>query len=93
MDAWYAVNLWPKYNKMNKMTPERAAQICNDIHEGMCKASRAELMECVSFYAIRSTYLYSDVISAYTAMATHGLENMLEFQKRWKNRDEGKENT
>jgi len=73
--------------KQKSMTAQRAAEIINDIHEGLCRASREELMECANFYAMRSTYLWQEIDSAYTNAMTHALVQLTEFQKRWKERD------
>jgi hypothetical protein len=71
---------------MKKMTPERAAEIVNDIHEDCCKASKKELMECCSYLSIRNAVLYSEVNSAYTSIAFHAFEAMREFKKKHYNK-------
>lgn len=63
------------------MKPERAAQIINDIHEGCCKASKKELMECASFYSLRCCELYQAASSAYTQTAINAFEGLDKFRK------------
>ncbi len=65
------------------MKPTRAAEIINDIHEGMCRASKKELMECASFYAMRSCELYQAASSAYVEQATTALEGLETFRKKY----------
>jgi len=66
------------------MTAERASSIVNDIHEGMCRASRVELMACASFYAMENCKLYSEARDAYTACLTNALDQYQQFNQRTK---------
>lgn len=66
------------------MTVERASAIVNDIHEGMCRASRNELMECASFYAVENSKLFSEASSAYTACLGEALKNYQEFHAHYR---------
>ncbi len=62
------------------MTAERASAIVNDIHEGMCRASRVELMACASLYAIENCRLYSEALDAHTRILTAALEQYMKFK-------------
>lgn len=66
----------------NKMTAEEAASIVNDIHEGMCRASRKKLMECASYFSIRASELYQEASLSYGETATHALQRLADFRKR-----------
>ena len=68
------------------MTPERVAEIVNDIHEDCCKVSKKELMECCSYLSIRNAVLYSAVKRAYTGTALHAFKEMEEFEKNHYNK-------
>lgn len=63
------------------MNAKRAAAIINDIHEGMCKATKKELMECASFYSLRCCTLYQAASSAYTQTAINAFEGLDKFRK------------
>ncbi len=65
------------------MTPKRAAEISNEISEGVCRASKKELMECVKFYSLRECELYQAAQHAYTQQAADALNGLKKFRDKY----------
>ena len=70
-----------KRNKRKRLPLKRCAEICNDIHEGCCRASRKELMEAVSALSLRNAELWSSRSTIVGQIATHALNLLAEDQK------------
>lgn len=45
---------------MKHLSEDRILEITNDISEGMCNASRSDLMQCVRYWSIKQSVTVSD---------------------------------
>lgn len=69
--------------RTKRMTAERCAEIINDIHEGMCRANRKELMEVASYISLRNCELYQYASGVHTQQATDALLSLQKFRHRF----------